>query len=161
MDTAYTVGQAQIEILELNAEVNQLDKTDIFAWLVNKGVPVSVVTRLEDLWDVSKKMAGQTIHFGKIIFLKLLEFCKAHPHALIGAALGAAIGALISLVPFIGPMLAPLAAAIGAAYGFAIGSRLDYKEQGSQSSFEGLILTAKDFFKIFAELLTVVFPKLG
>lgn len=143
-------GIAQLEILTLNSEVQKLDKTDIFVWLTSQGVPVSVTTRLDEIWDFTKTIAGQVIHIGKIIALKIIEFCKKHPHTAIGMLLGAAIGALVNLIPFIGPFLAPLTTAIGLAYGGMVGARLD--NPTANTPFEGLIKLAKDFFQMLAEI---------
>lgn len=154
---AMSLGKAQIELLKLNAEAEKMDRADIFTWLTKLGVPQKIIFQLQALWEKTKKLANQTISIGKIILLKIIEFCKAHPHAAIGMLLGAACGALVSLIPFIGPLLAPLMTVIGAVYGLAKGAKLDSK---TDSTFESLIAVAKDFFILLKDIFTLVFPKL-
>lgn len=150
------VKTATIDLYVINSETFDMDKTDYMVWLGNKGIPVSILTRLETLWDITKQIGKTTINLGEIIIMKIVEFIEAHPHAVIGMALGAAIGALVSLVPFIGPLLAPVSTAIGAAYGFCVGSKLDYCKDGQPGTgFEGLILLAKDFFATLAEIFRI------
>ncbi|MDE5832339.1 MAG: hypothetical protein K2H64_05045 [Desulfovibrio sp.] len=145
------------ELITLDSRTGDMDMTDIMVWLGNRGIPVSVLTRMETLWDVTKKIGEKTARVGKIIILKIVEFIREHPNAAIGMALGASIGALSSMVPFIGPLLAPVATAIGAAYGFCVGAKLDYCSRSDPASpFEGLILIAKDFFKTLAEIFNTL-----
>lgn len=148
------VQKATLYLFRENDDTRDMDKTDHMVWLGARGIPVSILTRFEDLWDITKRIGNTTIYIGKIIINKMIEFIQAHPHAVIGMALGAAIGALISLVPFIGPLLAPIATAIGACYGFCVGGKLDYSNIGRSSTvFESLVMLAKDFFKTLANIL--------
>ena len=148
---------ATIDLNNLNIETSDMDKTDYMVWLGNKGVPVAILTRLEDLWNTTKKIGNTTVYLGKIIIMKIVEFIEAHPNAAIGLALGAAIGALVSLIPFIGPLLAPVTTAIGAVYGFCVGTKLDYSNCSSpDTSFEALIMLAKDFFRTLAEIFNIL-----
>ena len=145
------------ELFTLNVETTDMDKTDYMVYLGNKGVPLDIITCLDSLWNTTKKIGSTTIHLGKIILMKLVEFIQAHPHAAIGLVLGAAVGSLVSLVPFIGPLLAPLTAAIGAIYGFCVGSKIDYSKcKDTTTPFEGLIMLANDFFKTLAEIFSIL-----
>lgn len=151
------VKTATIDLFAVNSETFDMDKTDYLVWLGNKGIPVSILTRLESLWDITKQIGKTTINMGKIIIMKIVEFIEAHPHAAIGMALGATIGALVTLVPFIGPLLAPISTAIGAVYGFCVGSKLDYcADNQPGTAFEGLVLLAKDFFATLAEIFCIL-----
>lgn len=152
-----SVSTAQMEIIDLNIEAQNLDETEIFVWLDQMGVPLEVNTRLKDLWKTTKRIGDQVISFGKIIILKIVEFIKTNPHAAIGMLLGAAVGSLVALIPWIGPLLAPLTATIGAAYGFIQGVRLDNPD--AATSFEGLILLAKEFFRQVAEIFMTLKAK--
>lgn len=144
---------ATIDLKKLNDETFEMDKTDYMVWLGNKGVPVPVLTRMEPLWDKIRRVNGEIIYIGKIIIGKIVEFIQLHPHAVVGLAIGAAIGALVGLVPFIGPLLAPLTTAIGAVYGLSVGAKLDYTQKPDPNSpFEGLLMLAKDFFKVLADI---------
>ncbi|WP_418735319.1 hypothetical protein [Desulfovibrio sp.] len=145
-------AKSKLDLFVFNAEANDLDRTDVFAWLTSKGVPVVVATRLESLWEVTKKIADTTISLGKILISKLIEFIQTHPYTAIGVAMGAAVGALTSLIPGIGPLLAPLAAAITTAYGLAVGAFADAPNQHGSKS-ESILKIALDFFKLLADTL--------
>lgn len=162
MEKSINIQTATLDLYSENDDTRDMDKTDYMVWLGNRGVPISILTRLEDLWSITKKVGNTTIYLGKIIINKIIEFIQAHPHAAVGMALGAAIGALVSLIPFIGPLLAPISTAIGAVYGFCVGAKLDYsKTCNPDSAFEALLILAKDFFKtlanIFIELKSYLF----
>lgn len=149
------IKTATFDLFQINKDVFEMDKTDYMVWLGNKGVPLTILTRLESLWDTTRKVGDKIVYIGKIIIAKIVEFIEEHPNAIIGMALGAAIGALVSLIPFIGPLLAPISTAIGAFYGLCIGSKLDCT-QNPNTAFEGLILLAKDFFKKLAEIFNIL-----
>ena len=157
--TTLSQGKAQLDLIGLSKEAELLDQTDIFVWLTKAGLPIEVVTRLEDLWSVTKNIAGQVIHLGKIIIFKIIEFIKAHPHTAAGLLVGAAIGSLVGLVPWLGPLLAPLTTVIGATIGAMTGAKLD--NAGATTAFEGLIILAKQFFQLLAEIFNVLKDKLA
>ena len=75
-----------------------------------------------------------------------------------GLLIGAAIGALVNLIPWIGPLLAPITTTIGAAVGAMTGAKLD--NPGAATPFEGLIILAKQFFQLLAEIFNVLKDKL-
>lgn len=143
------------DVMIIEADYKDVDRTKMRAWLLKKGLPIEIVTRLDDLWDKTVAVSDKIIEVGKIIFCKILEFIKKYPHAAIGALLGAAVGALINGVPFLGPLLAPLASSIGALIGIVGGAQLDTGKGDIQS----LILIAKDFFKMIIDIFNAIFRK--
>lgn len=151
------VNTATIDLLEINTDTFAMDKTEYMVWLGNKGVPLTILTRLEALWDATRKLGNKTIYIGRIIIAKIVEFIEAHPHAVIGMALGAIVGAFASAFPFLGALLAPLTMALGAAYGYCAGARLDYSTDTSPNNeFETLICIAKDFIERLIEIFSVL-----
>lgn len=151
---AMTLGRAQLDLATLSSEAVDLEEEDLIAILSHYDVPMEINTRLIDLLHITRNIAGQVIHIGKIIIMKVIEFIREHPHTAIGMLLGAAFGALVSLIPWIGPLLAPITTALGAAYGAMVGSKMDHP--GSQTPFEGLIALAKRFFEVLAEIFNIL-----
>ena len=151
------VKTATIDLLEINTDTFDMDKTEYMVWLGNKGVHLTIVTRLESLWEATRNLGEKTIYIGRIIIAKIVEFIEDHPHAVIGMAIGAIVGAFASAFPFLGALLAPLAMAVGAAYGYCAGARLDYdKNAAPNNEFETLILIAKDFIKTLIEIFSTL-----
>lgn len=104
-----------------------------------------------------KKLGKTIINIGRIIIANIVEFIEAHPHAAIGMVVGAIVGAFTSMLPFIGPLLAPLSMTFGAVYGYCVGTRLDYCQNPQPNSeFEGMIMLAKDFIAVLADILTTL-----
>ena len=90
-----------------------------------------------------------------------MEFVEEHFFLVAGASIGAVIGSalagLITSIPLIGPLLAPIAAALGltvTALGAITGYQIDKVVPGVGKS---LIEVAKEFFKLFANIIKAVF----
>jgi hypothetical protein len=133
-----TKGQAKVNLVVTESKVNEFDTIDFFTYLVSKGVPKEIVSRLEDLKDLTFTIGKQVIHFGKIILFKLMEFIEENPRLSLGIIIGAGIATLISMlvnvIPFIGQILSPIVFAvtawIGISYFALIGHRQDKKTKG-------------------------------
>lgn len=155
-------NEAKLELALLNARTYDIDRIDMITQLTNKGLSQEVVTRMDTLWDKTKFIAGETVQIGKIIIIKIWEFVEANPNMAIGMAVGAAIGALTNMIPFIGPFLAPITMALGAVIGGAAGHRIDKMNKGQKVSdgiigiAEDIVSMAKEFFKLFAEILNAL-----
>ena len=150
-----TTADATFELFDLNSDVHNLEWVDIVTLLNNRGAKLELVTRMQELWEKTKIIAGEVVNIGRILVLKIWEFIKANPNLFLGVAIGAAIGALVGLIPFIGQILAPIAIAIGATVGALAGHRLDKIEGGETvtgSIFEDIITLAKRFFKLLADI---------
>jgi len=149
---------AQTDLMVLQAQTKGQQWLDAVVTFTNKGVPPEVITRLQELWEVTKTIGEQVFEIGKIIVIKLIDFIIANPSLAIGLALGAAIGSLTSMIPFIGPIIAPLATAIGAFFGAVAGHRLDKIAKGELDSFNSsnifadAITIAKEFWKSIVEI---------
>lgn len=140
---------------EVEALVNyyeSVDRRKMRAYLLKKGLPIEAVTRLDNLWDETKTVAGKIIKIGKIIYCKILDFIAKYKHAAIGILVGAACGALASAIPLIGPLIAPVIAGLGALYGLACGAQMDT----GQGVMQSVILIAKDFFALLIEIFNAI-----
>ena len=157
-----TKADATLELFDLNSATqdlalakSNLEWVDIVTMLNNRGAKLELVTRMQELWEKTKIIAGEVVNVGRIIVIKIWEFIKANPNMFLGIAIGAAIGALVGLIPFVGQILAPIAMAIGATVGALAGSRLDAMEHGenyTDSMFGDLIRVAKKFFQLLADI---------
>lgn len=141
------------EVISLEKDYADVNRHKMRSWLLKKGLPIEIVTRLDDLWEDTKIIAGRVIQVGKLIFCRILEFIATYPHAAIGALVGAAIGALMNGVPLLGPLLAPLSSSLGAIIGAVGGAQLDTGRGDVQS----IILVAKDFFKMLIDIFNALF----
>jgi hypothetical protein len=142
---------AEIELLNLDLQVENFDRTDAFTWLLKTGVPLTVVTRLEELWTTTKELGGKIIKIGKIIIFKIIDFIKRNAKMALGIVLGAAVGALINMVPLIGPLLSPLSIAIMAFFGGTVGTSLDHPE--ANTPYQAAFVMACEFLSLLAEIL--------
>lgn len=137
--------QALLEVSMLNAEVSNQSFEDVVVEGIGGGVPPEVLTRMKDLWEKTKEIAGEVVEIGKIIIMKIIEFLKAHPKLAASLAIGAAVYLLTHAIPLIGPLLAPLLAAASAIYTF-----------GTVSSLDEAIDMAKKFFQLLVEIFNAV-----
>lgn len=145
--------QAMHQLMELEESYSDVDRGKLRAWLLKKGLPIEIVTRLDDLWEDTRTISGRVITVGKIIFCRIIEFIRTYPHAAIGALIGAAIGALMNGVPILGPMLAPLSTSLGAIIGAVGGAQLDTGKGDLQS----IIMVARDFFRMLIDIFNTIF----
>jgi hypothetical protein len=146
---------ALLELSVMNATYDRQDFTDTVVDAIKRGIPTELVTRLEELWEKTKVVAGEVINVGKIIVAKIMEFLKNNPGMALGIALGAVLGAMVSLIPFLGPLIAPLAAAVAAIYGSLVGTSIDDGD-GSASLMASAISLANKFLKLFADIINSV-----
>ena len=149
---------AQMKLMGMQADTKNINWIEAVVNFTNNNVPAEVVTRLKELWETTKTIAGQVYEIGKILVMKIIEFILANPNMAIGAVIGVAIGSLTNMIPFIGTMLAPLAMAIGAFFGAVAGHRLDKLVKGEITSFKDsnifadLISVSKEFWKLLSEV---------
>lgn len=153
--------QTKLNLALWQAEADSMNSSELYAWLVDSGLPHEVAIRLHELISVTKPVGNKLFAIGKIIVIKIIEFVKAHPFLVVGASLGAAVGAavatLITSVPFIGQLLAPVAMVLGVtitAVGAVVGHRLDKCFQGVG---EDIFEIAKEFFKLVTDVFTTIF----
>ena len=153
--TPMTATQAKLELMLLNGETDQMDWPDIVTLLHARGARLELITRMQELWEKTRIIAGEVVKVGRILVAQIWAFIKANPNLVLGIAIGAALGALVNLIPFIGPLLAPIAMAIGATMGALAGHEIDNIEGGetvTKSVFGNLITLAKRFFQLLADI---------
>ena len=138
-----------------------MNSSELYAWLVDSGLPHEVAIRLHDLIGVTKPVGNKLFAIRKIILIKIIEFVKAHPFLVVGASLGAAVGAavatLITSVPFFAQLLAPVAMALGimiTVLDAVVGHRIDKCFQGVG---EDIFEIAKEFFKLVTDVFNTIF----
>ena len=153
--------QANLTLALWQAEADSVSSVELYAWLVDSGLPHEVAIKLHELIAVSKNVGNKVFAIGKIIVIKIIDFVKAHPFLVVGASIGAAVGSavatLITSIPFFGQLLAPVALALGitiTAVGAIVGHRLDKSFQGVG---EDIFEIAKEFFKLVTDVFNTVF----
>lgn len=137
----------------LNSKYKNKSFNDVLVEMANSNLSMEIITRLRELWDKTKNIAGEVIHIGKIIVSKILEFVKENQNMAIGIAIGVAIGALINTIPVLGFFLSSLATILGVTVGGLKGMRMDRK---NDSYMEALIESANMFFKLLADIINSV-----
>lgn len=147
-----TPEQGLFELSLMNAETSGSSFEDVVLDGINRGIPPEILTRLKELWDITKVVAGEIVAVGKIIVKSIIDFIKINPELTIGAALGASVSVLIAGIPFIGPILAPLSLIIATVYGAAVGATASYGNLSSDP-VKGAFSLANKFF----ELLKMIF----
>lgn len=155
-------AEAQLELALFNSKAQDYDRTDVFTFFTNAGLPAEIIFRLGELWTTTRVIGGKLIQIGKIIMLEIMYFAKNNKHVAIGIAIGAAIGALVNLVPFLGPLLAPLSIAIGALLGGVAGFRLDRGKKAGHWTVEltqDIIALAVKFFELLASIFKALEEK--
>jgi hypothetical protein len=137
-----------------------MTSSDLYAWLVDSGLPHEVTIRLHELASYTKKSGNKVLAVGKIILIKIIEFIKAHPNLAMGVALGAAVGLLVNSVPVLGSVLAPLATVLGITIGAIAGHRLDKGKEVNEGIIgvaQDFIEIAREFFKLFIDVFNAIF----
>lgn len=147
--------QGMFELSLMNAEVSSMRFDDVVVEALNRGIPPELVTRLKDVWENTKEIAGEIIAIGKIIVRQIIEFLKKNPKLTVGLALGAAVAALIAGIPFIGPVLQPVATWIAAVYGAGVGAAMQ-KGDISGSPLSAAIALAEAFFELIVNIMKSV-----
>lgn len=70
---ALTKEQGLFELTLLSAEISREQFDDFLVVGLNRGIPLEVITRLQSLWNFTKKFAGEVVVVGKIIVQKIIE----------------------------------------------------------------------------------------
>lgn len=161
MKQKLSIAQANLKLALWNAEAETVKGSELYIQLQALGLPEEVVSRLHEILNYTKKVAGRVFSIGKIVLIKIIEFVKAHPFLVVGAGIGAVVGgaiaSLITSIPFLGQLLAPVAAMLGitiTAMGAVVGHRLDKQFQGVG---QDLAEIAQNFFALLADVFDRVF----
>lgn len=159
-------AQANLKMALWQADADSIGSNELYVWFSDSGLPNEVIIRLHQLISYTKKVGNKVFSIGKIIIIKLIEFIKAHPSLVIGAAIGIGVASLITSVPFFGQLLAPVAAALGITItmlGAVAGHRVDKRNQGQEVQdgivgiAENVVEIASIFFKLIADVFNLVF----
>ncbi len=148
-------NQGMFELSLMNAEASSAQFDDVVVEALNRGIPPELVTRLKEVWEKTKVIAGEIVAIGKIIVRQIIEFLRQNPKMTIGMALGAAVAVLIGGIPFIGPLLQPLATLIAAVYGAGVGAAMENGDN-SGSPLSAAIALAEKFFELLKNILNSI-----
>ena len=149
----YNKEDALFELTLRNADTASAQFEDVVVEAINHGIPAEIVTRLRELWEYTKEVAGEVVSIGRIIVQEIMAFLRENPGIKVGIALGAVVGSLITAIPFFGGLLMPLSMALGALYGAAVGAA--YHQAGLASSDPLALAVA--LAEKFTELLRKIF----
>lgn len=154
------------ELDKLQAQAKEQNTKLIALEMMSEGAPKDVVTALQVFAKKVGHIGQKVYEIGKILFLKIWEFIKAHEGMAIGIAIAAAVSALsaafTSTIPFIGVLLAPIVSALVACPSIPaatiIGNTLDNDRNMNTptDAMKEAIIIAKDFFKLLVEMFNVV-----
>jgi hypothetical protein len=155
-----STAQANLKMALWQVDADSMTSSDLYAWLVDSGLPHEVTIRLHELASYTKKSGSKVLAVGKIILIKIIEFIKAHPNLAMGVALGAAVGLLVNSVPVLGSVLAPLATVLGITIGAIAGHRLDKGKEVNEGIIgvaQDIIEIAREFFKLLIDVFNAIF----
>lgn len=147
--------QALFELTLLNAEASDDEFDEVIIPLLNRGIPPEILTRLLQLWEHTKTVAGEIVAVGKIIVRAIVDFLIANPKLTIGLAIGGALASLIAAIPFLGPVLQPFATWISIAYGGGVGASMENGDY-SGSPITAAIMVAEKFFQLLISIFNGV-----
>ena len=151
----FTQEQGMFELSMLNAETSYAEFEEVIIEGIKRGIPTEILTRLKDLWEVSKEVAGEVVVIGKIIVMAIIDFMKANPMITVGLILGAALSTLVLGIPFLGPLLLPITMGVSALYGAGVGAAMQGGDY-SGSPISAAIALAKKFFELLRMILMAV-----
>ncbi|MFM1885722.1 MAG: hypothetical protein RL026_879 [Pseudomonadota bacterium] len=142
---AMTEAQASLELSLLNAETQGQPLERFLDEAIANGAPPELATRLGMLWEETKVIAGEVIHVGRIIVMRIIAFLKANPA--LGAALAVASAAYVlsHTIPFIGALIAPIIALAAGAIVLKEAMTLERAQQ-----------MARDFFALLVDIFNIL-----
>lgn len=152
---------AKLNLALWQVEADSISISELYAWLVDGGLPYEVAIRLHQLSGITEKVGNKIFTIGKIVLIKIIDFVKAHPFLIIGAGLGTVLGfavaTLISSVPFFRQLLTPVALALGlriTAVGAGVGYKMDKCLKGF---YEHIFERTKEFFRRITDVFNEIF----
>ena len=151
----FTQEQGMFELSMLNAETSEAEFEEVIIEGIKMGIPPEILTRLQELWEATKEIAGEIVAIGKIIVMEIINFLRANATIAVGVAIGAAVSSLLLIIPFIGPLLFPLAALLTTTYGFGVGAAMQYGDI-SGSPLTAAVALATKFFDLFIRVMKAV-----
>lgn len=155
-DLALTPEQGLFELTLKNAEVQDESFDNVVLQGMKRNIPPEVLTRLKQIWETTKEIAGEIVHIGVIIVRAIMDFLKEHPDLTIGMALGAAVSLLTLSIPFIGPLLAPLSLLLSTLYGGGIGAAYGATGTITADPLTVAFELAKAFFQMLVRIFDAI-----
>jgi len=174
-------SQARLKLVLLNKQAEAKNSWEFYSEMKDLGLPDEVIEILQQVLKVTSKVAGTIISIGKIIVTKLIDYVAKHPLQVAGLAvglgatyaLGVALSGMFALIPTlphwmgIGPFLTKLAMIIpnlcktvfvpamvlSPIVGSVAGEIFDKKYPAVSESLQQI---AKDFFKLFAQIINSI-----
>jgi large-conductance mechanosensitive channel len=154
-----TPEDANLEFALLEAKSKSFDKTDFEAFLINAGLPLEVVLRLQEVWEASVVIGVKTYRVGQVVIMEIARFIEKNRNLAVGIAIGAAVASLVTSIPLLGSVLAPLATAIATVVGGVAGARLDRVSnpgKGLVGIAQEIIILATKFFELLAAIFRAI-----
>ena len=105
-------SEAEFELDLQDAESEGQLWESVSTELLNRGVPVEIVARMEQLWERTENLASKVVRVGRIIILKIIDFLRNNPKVAGSLAVSAAVFVLANAVPIIGQWLVPVPVAV-------------------------------------------------
>lgn len=139
-------SEAEFELDLQDAESEGQLWESVSTELLNRGVPVEIVARMEQLWERTENLAAKVVRVGRIIILKIIDFLRNNPKVAGSLAVSAAVFVLANAVPIIGQWLAPILALATFPVVLLAGSSVAELQQA-----------ALDFFRLVIEVFGLVF----
>jgi hypothetical protein len=155
MSQEFSPQEGLLELSLLNAESSTADFDEVVVDGITRGIPPELLTRLKELWEKTKVVAGEIIAVGKIIVRQIFDFLKENPKLSLGLAFGAAVAALISGIPLLGPLVAPLATTLAMLYGAGAGAAMDAGDT-SGSLYSAAIALATKCFELLKNIFNAI-----
>jgi len=153
--TEYSSEQGLFDLTLLNAESSSENFDDVVIEGMQKGIPLELLTRLRQIWDKTKVIAGELISIGKIIVQQVFAFLNENPKLTLGLALGAVVASLIAGIPLFGPILEPVSTIIATVYGAGVGAAMETGDY-SGSPFAAVIELANKFCELIKKIFNAV-----
>ena len=151
----YSPEHGLFDLTLLNAESSAANFDDVVIEGIQRGIPPELLTRLKELWEKTKLIAGEIVAVGKIIVQQIFNFLKDNPKLTLGIALGAAVSALIAGIPFIGAILEPISTIISTLYGAGVGAAMQAGDY-SGSPYTAAIELANKFFELIKKIFNAI-----
>lgn len=153
--TEYSPEQGLFDLTLLNAENSTSNFDDVVVEGIQRGIPPELLTRLREIWEKTKLIAGELISIGKIIVQQIFTFLKENPKLTLGLALGAVVATFIAGIPVFGPILEPISTIIATLYGAGVGAAMQ-KGDYSGSPFAAAIELAHKFCELIKKIFNAV-----
>ena len=152
-----SVGLTELSLL--NAEAKKQSYTDFYFEFADEDWPTEIITRMKDFWEITKVVAGEVIHIGKIILTKVVEFIRANKNLAAGLVLGLILNYFLSGIPYLGSFLLDLVGPIIIFLSGLYGVSMDTTESGDpkyQSMAAAAIALIRNFMQLVFDIFNAI-----